>query len=118
MTKFYSLLAGVVLFAGFQISSLAQTITNQPQSLTVNYASSAMFTVGATNATNYQWRLNGSPLSDTGSNMYNPGSISGSTNAVLYLENVTSNEIGNYSVVINGTLTSSNAALSVIPGTA
>ena len=48
----------------FQAGVQAQTITNQPQSITVNNASSAEFSVGASGATNYQWKFNGANLTD------------------------------------------------------
>lgn len=112
MTRFILVLGGLcaLVAIGFQSAALAQTITNQPRSITVNNASSAEFTVGATNATTYQWRFNGTNLSD-GPN------ISGSTNAALTLENLSSNQAGNYSVVLNGSVTSSNAVLTIVPGT-
>jgi cyclophilin family peptidyl-prolyl cis-trans isomerase len=97
----------------------AQTITNQPQSITVNNASTAAFTVGATGATNYQWRFNNTPLTDA-TNL-DGVMISGSATPALTLEDVTTNEAGTYTVVLQGSgtnsVTSSNAVLSVVPGT-
>lgn len=110
-------LSRLPLLAGFwcvtlalTVGASAQTITNQPQSITVNNASSASFTVGASNATSYQWQFDGA-------NLTNIGNISGATSSTLSLENVNSNQSGSYSVVINGTVTSSNAVLTIVPGT-
>lgn len=104
----------------------AQTITNQPRSVTVNYASSALFTVGVsagpgTNLT-YQWYLSNTPLSDTGTNYSLPGTIAGSATSALSLENVTSNEAGSYTVVVSNVATHSitnslPAVLAITPGT-
>jgi cyclophilin family peptidyl-prolyl cis-trans isomerase len=88
----------------------AQVITTQPQSITVNNASTAEFTVVASNATGFQWEFNGTNLTDG-------GNISGSSTSTLTLEDVNSNQMGNYAVLINGTLTSSNATLTVTNGT-
>ncbi len=110
MTKRFSILRNVCLLLACQASVWAQTITNQPQSVTVNNASTAEFYVGATNATNYQWQFKGTNLSDG-------GNISGSSTSALMLDDVNSNENGSYSVVINETNVSSNATLNVVPGT-
>ena len=101
---------GFCLAFAFQAIASAQTITSQPQSVTVNNASTAVFTVGASDATNYQWQFNGSNLTDI-------GNITGSTNSALTLEDVTINEAGTYTVIINGLVTSSNAMLTTVPGT-
>jgi len=115
MTKFASMLCGLGLVLAFQATAPAQTITNQPQSITINNASTATFTVGASNATSYQWQFNGSNLTDV-------GNITGSTNSALTLEDVTSNQMGNYSVIVSNStttnsVTSSNAVLTIVPGT-
>jgi cyclophilin family peptidyl-prolyl cis-trans isomerase len=110
MTKCISMLCGFLLLFAFQANAPAQTITNQPQSLTVNNASTATFSVGASNALAYQWYFNGTNLSDV-------GNITGSTSPVLTLDDVTSNQAGIYTVVINGSMTSSNAVLTITNGT-
>ena len=89
---------------------MAQSITNQPQSLTVNSGSTATFSVGANGATSYQWQFDGT-------NLTNGTGISGSTNSMLTLEDVNTNEAGNYSVIVNNSETSSNAVLTVEQGT-
>jgi peptidyl-prolyl cis-trans isomerase A (cyclophilin A) len=104
MKKVFSVLCGVFMACAFQASTTAQTITNQPQSVTVNNASTATFTVGASNALTYQWQFNGS-------------NIAGETNSSLTLEDVMTNQEGNYAVVVNGSVTSSNAVLTIVPGT-
>jgi hypothetical protein len=81
-------------------------ITNQPASLTNAVGTSASFTVGvAGTAPAYQW-LKGN------------AAISGATNATFTLVSVTNTDAGTYSVVVSnvfGTVTSSNAVLTVIP---
>jgi cyclophilin family peptidyl-prolyl cis-trans isomerase len=94
----------------------AQPITNQPQSITVNNASSAMFTVGAASATNYQWQFNRANLAD-GTNQTDGVIVSGSATSTLILEDVTTNEAGSYTVILNGSVTSSNAVLTITNGT-
>jgi cyclophilin family peptidyl-prolyl cis-trans isomerase len=85
-------------------------IISQPSSVTVNTASAADFTVNATNAASYQWELVGT------------GPIPGATNATLALDDVTTNQSGSsYFVVITApdgeTVTSTNAVLTIVPGT-
>jgi cyclophilin family peptidyl-prolyl cis-trans isomerase len=101
---------GFCLAFAFPASAPAQTITSQPQGITINNASTAAFTVVAGDATNYQWQFDGTNLSDV-------GNITGSTNSVLTLEDVGTNQAGIYTVVINGSVTSSNAVLTIVPGT-
>lgn len=87
----------------------APTIANQPQPQMVNVGQSAIFTVTANgNAPlGYQWRFNGSPISGASLSSYTK------SNAQLV-------DGGNYSVIVSnsaGTITSSNALLTVItPG--
>src|SRR5665213_3138765 len=102
MTKFIPTFCGLCLAFIFQANAPAQTITNQPQSATNNYVATATFAVGASNALTYQWRFNGTNLSDN-------GNITGSTNSTLTLDNLSSNQAGTYTVVINNSVTSSNA---------
>lgn len=108
MTKLFPFVASLLLLLDFSTPTSAQTITNQPQSLTVNIASTATFTVGASNALTYQWQFNGLD-------------ISGATNSSLTLEDVMTNQAGNYTVVVTASntppVTSSPAALTIIPGT-
>ncbi len=119
MNRLFSIFFGFCLIFTFWATAPAQTITNQPQSITVNNASSAMFTVGASNATGYQWQFNSNNLTD-GTNQSDGVVISGSTNSVLTLEDVTANEAGSYTVVVSNltnSVTSSNAVLTIVPGT-
>jgi hypothetical protein len=84
----------------------APTITLQPQSQTVNVGSNVTFTVGATGTgpLSYQWE-------------FNSANIAGATNSSLSLLNVQTNNSGVYGVTVSnpgGTVTSSNATLTVI----
>lgn len=81
------------------------TITQQPQSLTVNTGSTATFTVSATGkpTPTYQWQFDGT-------------TITGETNTSLVINNVQYSNTGSYSVVVsneNGTVTSNTATLNV-----
>ena len=116
MMKFISILCGLSFVSAFQATAPAQTITNQPQSITNNNDSTATFTVGASNATSYQWRFNTTNLSD-GTNPNDSVIISGSATSALTLEDVTTNEAGTYTVVVNGSVTSANAVLTITNGT-
>ncbi|MEI6607091.1 MAG: leucine-rich repeat protein, partial [Verrucomicrobiota bacterium] len=86
-------------------------ITTQPVSLAVNRGSTAIFTVTATSSVqvSYQWRKDGSILS-------NGGSISGAATATLNVTNVQATDVGAYSVVVSNvfdTVTSTTASLSL-----
>ena len=85
------------------------TIISQPQSTTNNNASAATFTVVATNAASYQWQFQGATMP-------------GATNTTLYLDDLTTNEAGSYTVVVtssgNISVTSSPPAiLTIVQGT-
>jgi cyclophilin family peptidyl-prolyl cis-trans isomerase len=94
----------------FALNATATTpiISSQPQSITINTASTANFTVVAENAATYQW-------------MFGTGAIAGATSATLTLNDVASNQAGAYSVVVTsstGDSTNSQAAqLTLVPGT-
>ena len=88
-----------------QPSSVPPTITQQPAGETVTAGGTAVFQVGASGGgvLTYQWQFNGTNLASA-------------TNATLALSNVTTNEAGNYLVIVGnpgGSVTSSNAALVV-----
>jgi len=115
MTKHLWMLCGFFLAFAFPATAPGQTITNQPQSIMINVASTATFTVGASSATSYQWQLNGAPLSDI-------SNITGSAASMLTMEGVTTDEAGTYTVVVSNSVdstsvTSSNAVLTLVPGT-
>ena len=82
-------------------------ITSQPQSITINNASTATFTLAATNAATFQWQFNGN-------------NIAGATNATLTYDDVATNQAGFYSVVVTssaGLSTNSQPAqLTIVPG--
>jgi len=87
-------------------SGTPPSITNQPQSLTVNQSGNAAFTVGADGAAPlmYQWRLN-------------LANIPGATTASYTRTNAQPASMGNYSVLVSnaaGFATSSNATLNLI----
>jgi len=82
-------------------------ITSQPRSILVNAYDNVSFVVTATGTSklNYQWFVNGN-------------SIPGANASTLTLSNVSQADLGVYSVVVSnafGTLTSSNAMLSMYP---
>ena len=85
------------------------SITLQPQSDTVTAGGSASFTVLASGTAplSYQWRFENS-------------SLLGQTNPTLSLTSLSTNQAGDYSVVISnaaGSITSAVATLTVIPAT-
>jgi hypothetical protein len=85
---------------------MAPTIVVQPTGRSVRVGARATFQVYANGPSLlYQWRLDGV-------------NISGATNASLYLTNIQTNQVGDYSVAITnlyGFAISSNAALTVSP---
>ncbi len=88
-------------------------ITSQPTDLALPQGATATFHVGtASNAVLYfQWWDNTTPLNDG-------GRISGSATSTLTISNVSSADVGAYSVVVSniaGVQTSSNANLAIIP---
>jgi cyclophilin family peptidyl-prolyl cis-trans isomerase len=118
MNRLYPIFRVFFMVFAFWATAPAQPITTQPQSITVNNASSATFTVGAGSVTGYQWQFNTTNLMDGISS--NGVTISGSTNSVLTLEDVTTNEAGSYTVIVSNlinSVTSSNAVLTITNGT-
>jgi cyclophilin family peptidyl-prolyl cis-trans isomerase len=99
-----------VLCCALVLKANAQTpiIVSQPQSITVNNASAAAFTVVASNALTYQWQFGGAP-------------VAGATNSTLSLDDVSTNQAGSYAVIVTGasntSVLSSNAMLTIVPGT-
>jgi len=83
----------------------APSITQFPQSLTVDTGSTATFTVAATGkpTPTYQWRFNGNQLT-------------GETNTSLVINDVQNVNTGSYDVVVSndiGTMTSNTATLNI-----
>ena len=110
MKSLFRILAAACLLLAFRAGAQAPTILSEPQSVTVNNASAASFTVVASNAVAYQWLFQGT------------NSLPGATNATLSLDNVSSNQAGSYSVVVtssdNNSVTSTPpAVLTIVPGT-
>jgi len=106
--------AGVVLssYAVLAITPSAPVIISQPASQMALVGATVKFAVAVDgNAPfTYQWRQNGTNLSDA-------GAISGSGTPVLTINGVSSASIGNYTVVISnaiGTATSTGAVLTVV----
>jgi peptidyl-prolyl cis-trans isomerase A (cyclophilin A) len=103
------ILGAIGLLVAFNAGAQAPTILSQPQSVTVNNASAAAFTVVATNAATYQWQFQVT------------NNLPGATNATLSLDDVSSNQAGSYSVEItssDGSSTNSQSAqLTIVPGT-
>jgi peptidyl-prolyl cis-trans isomerase A (cyclophilin A) len=99
-----------VICCALALKANAQTpvILSQPQSITINNASTATFTVVATNAAKYQWFFGGS-------------SIAGATNSTLTYDDVTTNQAGSYAVEVTssgGASTNSQPAqLTIVQGT-
>ncbi len=92
-------------------ASIRPTIISQPLSLTVGPGGATSFSVAATGTPTliYQWRKNGS-------NLTNGGNVSGSTSTTLTITNVQSADAASYTVVVSnnaGSVTSILAALSV-----
>ncbi|MDB6028696.1 MAG: hypothetical protein JWM68_4919 [Verrucomicrobiales bacterium] len=90
---------------------VAPSITAQPQNKTVAVGGTASFSVTAsgTPPLSYQWRKDGTVLT-------NGGGIIGSTTAFLQITNASSSHSGNYDVIVSnsvGTITSDIAALTV-----
>ena len=98
--------------ATLTVVTSSPVITSQPQSLTVTNGSLASFSVTASGkgTLHYQWEKNGMALT-------NGGNLSGSATSNLVLSATTTNDAGNYSVVVtnaSGSITSSVAALTVV----
>jgi uncharacterized repeat protein (TIGR03803 family) len=90
-------------------------ITTQPSDQAVPACAPATFSVGATGTEplSYQWQFNGTSLVDG-------GNVSGSTSDTLVLSVTTTNDQGNYQVMVSnpaGTVTSRVAVLTVLMGT-
>jgi hypothetical protein len=90
-----------------EVAAVAPTIATNPQPQTVKLGTNITFNVSANGlpAPNFQWRFNGT-------------NIFGATNFIFSLTNVTTTNVGNYSVVITniaGSVTSAPAALALLP---
>ena len=91
---------------------MSPAIVSQPTNVMVLEGSAAGFAVTATGTDplNYQWLLNGVPLS-------NGGEFSGSSTTNLLLTDTTTNDVGEYTVIITnayGSVTSLVATLSFV----
>ncbi len=90
--------------AVYELPCFNATISQQPQAATICVGQNTQLQVQASGVNlSYQWRKNGTP-------------ISGATNSILFLNNVTSGDGGSYDVVITSncnTITSSAAIVTV-----
>ena len=75
--------------------TVVSPIVSQPQSLIVTNGSQASFSVSVSGALpwSFQWQKNGT-------NLTGGGNISGSTTTNLVLSDVSTNDVGNYTVII------------------
>ena len=96
LTRAAAVLLILSLFTGLAFAQ--PVITNQPVSLDLSTGRTATFTVGASGARGYQWRLNGSNLDHA-------------TNATLTLPNLTIANGGTYQVAVFNTVGAVNSAL-------
>ncbi len=93
--------------AVLMVLDVAPSITNQPLSQSASAGSDVSFTAGAVGSLPlfWQWRFNGAPISNA-------------TNSTLSLQAVTTDQAGAYSVIVSnalGTVTSTDAALTIVP---
>jgi len=94
--------------------TLAPVITSQPQSLALTNGATARFSVIAAGVPTltYQWQFNGTNLVD-GPSIWSSATIFGSLTANLAVSPISTNDLGNYQVIVNnsyGSVTSSPAA--------
>jgi hypothetical protein len=98
----------------FSYTGTNPVITSQPQGSTNVVGTTVVFNIGAMSPTaiSYQWRRNGTNISDG-------GKISGATTAKLTLTSVSNLDATIYDVVVNSsiTLTSAPALLTVVTAT-
>lgn len=98
------------LVATLEIDAVPRIIT-QPANQYVLLTRNATFSVAAAGAVplSFQWQLNGTPLSDD-------ARFSGAATPMLNIQNVHSNDVGGYSVIVSnawGSITSSVATLNL-----
>jgi len=94
------------------------TITVGPKNITVTNSGTANFYVSATGnqPLTYQWLFNGTNIDDGTANSWSSATFSGSSTTNLTITDATTNDIGDYQVVIAnflGSLTSNPAMLTV-----
>jgi hypothetical protein len=104
----YAVISGMQISAGTLVTGTPPSIVTQPRSQTVGGGTNVTFTVVAagTAPLSYQWRFNGT-------------NISAATVTALTLTNAQVAQAGSYSVRVTnlyGSVTSSNAILTVNPG--
>jgi cyclophilin family peptidyl-prolyl cis-trans isomerase len=108
MRRFIVGVCGFLLAIILNANASPPTVLTEPQSVTINDASSATFTVVATNALTYQWLFEGSDIANA-------------TNATLVLEDVTADQAGYYTVIVSSSdesvISEPPAQLTLVPGT-
>jgi len=97
--------------ATLTLAAADPAVAVNPQDVTVNFGSSAVFSVtpSGTSPFTYQWLKNGGPMSDT-------GNIAGSASRNLTVNFAACSDVASYSVIVSnslGTVTSGSAVLSV-----
>ena len=100
------LIIGMCMLSSVVFADGLPIITVQPANQTVSPGSAATFTVTATGATSYQWRFNGTDLSNA-------------TNAILQVPNAQMSDSGYYNVIAKnatGWVPTQMAWLSVVSG--
>ncbi len=105
---------GVTSSAATLSVTLSPVITTQPQSQVVTNGATARFDVVASGVPTltYQWQFNGTNMTD-GTPIWSSSLINGALTANLNISFVTTNDLGNYQVIVNnsfGSVTSSPAA--------
>ncbi|MBW8865666.1 MAG: immunoglobulin domain-containing protein, partial [Verrucomicrobia bacterium] len=98
--------------------AVAPSIAGQPVSTAAFVGSKATFTVTAsgTPPLTYQWQLNGTNVNL----LPDAANFTGATSNVLTIQSVSANDVGSYHLIVTsslgyGTVTSSNAVLSIVP---
>jgi hypothetical protein len=124
---FTNLSDGVVQSRPFTLSIIEPpVITTEPTNQSVLGGATATFAVTAAGGLPLlcQWRFNGVNLTDGGNisgsstNLTDAGNIYGSATSVLTVSNVTSANVGTYSMIVSnaaGVMSSTSAGLAIIP---
>jgi hypothetical protein len=90
------------------------TITLSPTGQTINMGSTLVLTAAGSNAASYQWLLNGTPVSNSGSSQ-TTDVITGASGPELVIGNPTSLSAGSYTVeAVNGSGTSAPSSAAVV----
>lgn len=104
------------------VTSSPPIIVTQPTNVTISPGAVAIFAVNAigNQPLSYQWQTNGVDIKDGGT-VTGSGKVSGSSSSSLTIVNATEGNNATYTVIVSnslGSLTSTNALLTVIPASA